>query len=303
MIRILIECFAGPLRLGAILALVCLAAGASAQQPAPGADLVVDCLDEERGTVTRALASECNGPVVSEEKARSVREERIRAIQRAVKSREQPVFTDKRMVSIGTGFFVSDGGRVVTNRHVVDHCDALSVETTAGQTASAQVLQVDDRLDMALLQANLATPAVAVFQVNDTVPPGGTIVVIGYPDQGLAPLKPVMTTGAMAKRDRRSGERLAVIAEVRRGNSGGPVLDQWGNVVGVIHAKIDTVKNYAETKQVIRNVGFAISTPAVLRFLDRTGTNYRMNALGTPLSPDQLFERARPFVVRVGCWR
>lgn len=294
--------------LAAAVALVCVAGAASAQQPSPEtralADPVVDCYDEARGTVTRALAAECSGTVISEEKAKSIREKRVRAIQRALKTREQPVFTDKRMVSIGTGFFVSDGGRVITNRHVIDHCDALSVETTSGQIASAQALNMDERLDIALLQANLPTPAIAVFQTNETVPPGGSIVIVGYPDQGLAPRKPLMTVGSMAQGNRRrSGDRLAVLADVRRGNSGGPVLDQWGNVIGIIHAKIDTVKNYSETKQVVRNVGFAIGTPAVLRFLDKTGTNYRLNALGTPLTPDQLFERARPFVVRVGCWR
>ncbi len=294
-------------RLAFAAVLICTAGAASAQplspEPKSHADPVVDCYDEARGTVTRALAAECSGSVISDEKARSIRAERVRAIQRALKSRAQPVFSDKRMVSIGTGFFVSDGGRVITNRHVIDHCDALSVETTAGQIASARRLNVDDRLDIALLQANLPTPAIAVFQTNDTVPPGGSIVVIGYPDQGLAPRKPLMTVGAMARSGHRSGDRLAILADVRRGNSGGPVLDQWGNVIGIIHAKIDTVKNYNETKQLIRNVGFAIGTPAVLRFLDKTGTNYRLNALGTTLSPDQLFERARPFVVRVGCWR
>lgn len=290
------------------IVLACAAGAASAQRSSPETHQVpgpvVDCYDEARGTATRALAAECSGTVISEEKAKTVREERVRAIQRALKAREQPVFTDKRMVSIGTGFFVSDGGRVVTNRHVVDHCDALSVETTTGQIASAQELNVDESLDIALLQANLPTPAIAVFQTNETVPPGGSIAIIGYPDQGLAPRKPLMTVGSMAQGDRRrSGDRLAVLADVRRGNSGGPVLDQWGNVVGIIHAKIDTVKNYNETKQVVRNVGFAIGTPAILRFLDKTGTNYRLNALGTPLNPDQLFARARPFVVRVGCWR
>jgi hypothetical protein len=74
-------------------------------------------------------------------------------------------------------------------------------------------------------------------------------------------------------------------------------------VIGIVHAKIDTVKNYHETKQVVRNIGFAIGTPAVLRFLDKTGTHYRLNAVGTSLDPEQLFNRARTFIVRVGCWR
>jgi serine protease Do len=264
---------------------------------------VVQCYDQARGTVNRILAADCEGTVISDAEAKTVREQRVHAIQRAIQGRNQPIFTNKRMVSIGTGFFVSDGGRIVTNRHVVDHCDALSVETTAGVNASATLLRLDDRLDIALIQGNLATPATAVFQRQDVLP-GGSVALIGYPDQGLPPRKPLMTFGATVALDRtRHAEQLAFQAEVRRGNSGGPVLDQWGNVVAIVNAKVDTVKIYSQSKQLIRNVGFAITTPAILRFLDETGTSYRQNAVGTMLNPDQLFERARPFVVRIGCWR
>ncbi|HEX2114842.1 MAG TPA: serine protease [Alphaproteobacteria bacterium] len=264
---------------------------------------VVHCHDKERGTVSRVLAAECEGTPITEAEAQKIRAQRVQSIQRAIKGREQPIFTDKRMVSVGTGFFVADGGRIVTNRHVVDHCDALTVETTTGTNASATLIRSDDKLDIALIQANLTTPATAVFQVQD-IKPGGSIAVIGYPDQGLPPRKPLMTFGATVALDRtQHNERLAFQADVRPGNSGGPVLDQWGNVVAIVNAKIDTVKIYSQTKQLIRNLGFAITTPAILRFLDQTGTAYRQNAVGTMLTPDQLLERARPFVVRIGCWR
>lgn len=294
------------LRAGMLAAILAALAGPGIAQtagPAESSGPVVQCFDKARGTVNRMLASDCQGTVVSDEEAKTIRAQRTLAIQRSIQGHSQPVFTDKRMVSIGTGFFVSDGGRIVTNRHVVDHCDAISVETTAGANASATLLRQDERLDLALIQANLATPATAVFQVQDIVP-GVSVAIIGYPDQGLAPRRPLMTFGALAALDRaHPGERLAFQADVRPGNSGGPVLDQWGNVVAIVNAKIDTVKNYNQTKQLIRNLGFAIPAPAILHFLDETGTPYRQNALATMLSQDQLFERARLFVVRIGCWR
>jgi serine protease Do len=295
----------GRLALLAIL-VVAFAEDASAQSPesAGPSGPVVECFDRARGTVNRLLAADCRGQAVSEEEAKSIRAQRTQSIQRAMQGRNQPVFTDKRMVSVGTGFFVSDGGRIVTNRHVVERCDALSVETTTGVNASARLIRHDDKLDIALIQANLATPATAVFQRDEVLPPGGSVAVIGYPDQGLPPRKPLMTFGATVALDRdMHTERMAFQADVRPGNSGGPVLDQWGNVIAIVNAKIDTVKVYSQTKQLIRNVGFAITTPAILRFLDETGTSYRQNAVGALLNADQLFERARPFVVRIGCWR
>ena len=288
----------------AILALGLTSAGAQQTAPAEATGPVVHCYDEARGAVARVLASECAGKVVSEEEAKAIRGQRAQAIQRAIQGREQPVFTDKRMVSVGTGFFVADGGRVVTNRHVVEKCDALTVETTTGVLASAKLIRFDNKLDIALIQANLASPATAVFQPRDTIQPGGSVAVIGYPDQGLPPRRPLMTLGATVPLDRElHSDRIAIRADVRPGNSGGPMLDQWGHVIGIVNAKVDTVKMYSQTKQLIRDVGFGISTAAILRFLDETGTPYRLNAIGTPLNTEQLFDRSRPFVVRVGCWR
>lgn len=291
-------------RLPFCLAIAALTFGLVAGSGRAQADAVVNCHDEGRGTVTRVLASECDGKPVSDAEAKAIRGQRAMAIQRAIQGREQPIFTDKRMVSVGSGFFVAEGGRVVTNRHVVEKCDALTVETTTGTLASATLLRFDDKLDIALIQGNLATPAIAIFQPRDSIQPGGSVAVIGYPDQGLPPRRPLMTLGATVALDReRHTDRIAFRADVRPGNSGGPMLDQWGHVIGIVNAKVDTVKLYSQTKQLIRDVGFGISAAAVLRFLDETGTPYRLNAVGTPLNTEQLFDRSRPFVVRVGCWR
>lgn len=263
---------------------------------------IVYCYDTTREIVARVLASECRGTIVSDEQATILRGQRARAIQRALKGQEQPIFADKRMTKIGTGFFVSDG-RLVTNKHVVEGCEALSVETTTGQIGSGKLLRTDEHQDLALVQANTVTPATAVFQTREGIQPGGSIALIGYPDQGMPPRKPLMSVGTTVPLDGQlNRDRIAIKADVRRGNSGGPLLDQSGNVVGVINAKINTVKVYNETKQLIRDVGFAISTPAVLRFLDQTETPYRLNGMGATLNANQLFERARPFVARIGCW-
>jgi serine protease Do len=283
------------------LSTAALANSATSREPLRGPD-VVHCYDEARDAVTRVLVTECRGTVVSDDRAAVLRERRTQAVQRALKGQEQPIYADKRMTKIGTGFFVSDG-RLITNKHVIEGCAALSVETTTGQVGSANLLHVDENQDLALVQANTSTPATAVFQARESVQPGGVIALIGYPDQGLPPRKPLMAMGTTVPLDvHPNRDRIAIKADVRRGNSGGPLLDQWGNVVGVINAKINTVKVYNETKQLIRDVGFAISTPAVLRFLDRTDTPYRLSAVSTTLNPNQLFERAKPFVARIGCW-
>jgi S1-C subfamily serine protease len=265
--------------------------------------VVVFCHDETRGTVARMLAAECRGRVVSESEAAAIRDRRAATIHRAMQGQDQPVFANRRLTKIGTGFFVADGGRLVTNQHVVDECAALSVETTGGQTASAKLIRADAALDLAVLQANIMAHASAVFQPKEKLSHGSQVLIIGYPDQGLPPRTPFMSIGAaMPSESGVPHDMLAVRAEIRKGNSGGPVLDQWGQVVGVVRAKVDTVKYYAQTKQLVRDAGLAIRTEAVLRFLDQAEISYRRMAIPAALTSEQVFEAAKPFIVRVGCW-
>jgi len=91
--------------------------------------------------------------------------------------------------------------------------------------------------------------------------------------------------------------------DVRRGNSGGPVLDDGGAVVGVVVAKIDTPKHFSRTGELVERVGVAIRNEIVFAFF----RHYRVQvsrALAAPLQDDEArLRHARAFVAQVGCWR
>ncbi|MEX2324541.1 MAG: serine protease, partial [Nitriliruptoraceae bacterium] len=141
-----------------------------------------------------------------------------------------------RQFGIGSGF-VLPGGIVVTNRHVVDEPRSVTVNTWDGQTLEASVegVAVDSDLAILRLQDDIVLPVAELR--DEPVRRDEPIVVVGYPGGGPA----TVTTGKVVGLV--SGEMLGepadvirIDAEIRQGNSGGPVLDQQGRVVGVVFA-------------------------------------------------------------------
>jgi S1-C subfamily serine protease len=97
--------------------------------------------------------------------------------------------------------------------------------------------------------------------------------------------------------------KFSMKIDVRRGNSGGPILDQSGLVVGVVVAKINTPHLYAATGRLVRNVGIGIRLSVALDFLREHGVEVREAWTAPPLTQADLFAKAHQFVGQVGCWR
>ncbi len=138
---------------------------------------------------------------------------------------------------LGTGSgFVLDDGLIVTNRHVVGQPREITISTWDGRSFDAVVEGISLDADLAVIQVVSADLPVATLRVAPVVI-GEPIVVIGYPGGGPSTVTtgrvlgltdgPVLGEGTPA---------IVVDAEVRQGNSGGPLLDMSGAVVGVIFA-------------------------------------------------------------------
>jgi S1-C subfamily serine protease len=228
---------------------------------------------------------------------------RIEYIQKALKGEPSPV-PGRRMIGSGTGFFVAPH-RVLTNHHVVERCSALTVRGIDGKTVTAELVADEKSRDLALINTEAVAVSVATFRATATTRIGEMVAAVGYPDQGLPRIEPFLTVGTMAAADRADGpSRFVIRADVRPGNSGGPVLDERGQVVGVVNAKIDTVRVYQRTGQTIDNVGFAIATGPVLAFLKQSDVK-PSQAEAAPIvgTGEDLLAKAKQFTVRVACWQ
>jgi len=213
-----------------------------------------------------------------------------------------PAGTRPRTMS-GSGFVVSADGHIVTNHHVVAGCQKASV--SPGH-ADAAVIARDARNDLALLKAAHPPADVATLRAGRGVRPGDDVVVVGFPlRQVLAPTA-VVTTGTVSALSGLGNDtaKLQIAAPVQQGNSGGPLLDRHGLVVGVVQSKLNALRIAGATGDIPQNVNFAVNGAALQSFLDANGVSVRAAPPGgATLSAADVGEQAARYTVAIECVR
>jgi serine protease Do len=166
---------------------------------------------------------------------------------------------------------------------------------------SARVLARDTSNDLALLKGDLTPIRAASLRVGVKI--GEGIAAFGYPLFGLLSTSGNFTVGNVSAVTGLGDDTryLQISAPVQSGNSGGPVLDQSGNVVGVVVSKLDAIKVAAAINDVAQNVNFAIKTTVLTNFLDSSGVGYSRASAGQSLQPSELAERAKSISVLIRC--
>ena len=202
--------------------------------------------------------------------------------------------------STGSGFRVSSQGHVLTNAHVVRGCTEVRIPPGG----AVEVLAREGSSDLALLQAPAGAP-VAKFRQGRGIRPGASVVVVGYPLRGLLASEANVSTGAVSALAGPGDARrlIQITAPVQPGNSGGPVLDAAGNVVGVVVAKLDAIRIARSTRDIPQNVNFAISAGTTRTFLDAEGVPYETAPSDNAMDPADIAAAARKFTVLVECWK
>ena len=139
------------------------------------------------------------------------------------------------MHALGSGFIISKDGLIVTNNHVVDGADTVNVKLSDGRSYDAKVLGADPMTDVALLkiEADVDLPALQFGESND-MRPGDEVFAVGNPF-GLGG---TVTSGIVSATSRNinSGpfdDYIQTDASINRGNSGGPLFNNAGQVVGM----------------------------------------------------------------------
>ncbi len=140
----------------------------------------------------------------------------------------------RRSQALGSGFVVSEDGYIVTNNHVIDGSDSISIEFFSGEVLPARVVGTDKKTDIALLKVETDKPLPFVkFGDSDLMRVGDWVMAMGNPlGQGFS-----VSAGIISARNRElSGtydDFLQTDAAINRGNSGGPLFNMVGDVIGV----------------------------------------------------------------------
>ncbi|MFC2053368.1 S1C family serine protease [Chloroflexota bacterium] len=138
----------------------------------------------------------------------------------------------------GSGVFISEEGYVITNNHVVENANRLSVILANGTELPATLISTEKYADLAVLKIDGEVPAVANLGNSDSLKPGETVIAIGSP---LGDFKNTVTVGVVSATGRmidtgRGFEIEGLIqtdAAINSGNSGGPLINLAGEVIGI----------------------------------------------------------------------
>jgi S1-C subfamily serine protease len=161
--------------------------------------------------------------------------------------------------SSGTGFVLSDDGYVVTAAHVIE--DGKRIEVIFGQEKiSAKVVKTDFQNDVSILKCHKPLKGALPIRESSGVKIGATVFTIGFPNYQMQGLSPKMTKGEISSI---SGILDAptcwqISAPVQPGNSGGPLFDSNGNVIGVVISRLKSMKDREGNLNINQNVNYAL---------------------------------------------
>ena len=170
----------------------------------------------------------------------------------------------------GSGFIVGSGKYVVTNHHVIDGAKKIAVRNGIGKVTNAKVAAVSKDYDLAILE--LEKPYSKKYSINgkDFVTPqaGDDVISIGYPGIGITFEQPTITQGIISKVfDDKMGIFLTTAA-INSGNSGGPIFNLNGKLVGVSFAALDKKKFLEEMGQIPTDMGYAIKSNMIKKVFE-----------------------------------
>ncbi len=177
----------------------------------------------------------------------------------AIEQVRESVLTIKSGERIGAGFIVSPDGHGLTSAHLVGDSSQVTVVLANDEELEAKVTRTDEARDLALLKLDMKNLPAVRFAASSELKQGIRVAALGAP----LGLEGSVTEGIVSALEREvKGKRyLQIDAALNEGNSGGPVIDEQGRVVGVATAVVKEAQN----------VGFAVPSDAAIAFLQEAG--------------------------------
>jgi S1-C subfamily serine protease len=186
--------------------------------------------------------------------------------------------TEPHTSSSGTGFIVNDQRDVLTNFHVVEGCTNVQIVVN-GKRKNLSLRGSDPRLDLAAFSQKNWKKGHATFRGRGGIRAGDNVVILGYPLRGLLASGLNLSTGTISALAgvRNESSQMQISAPIQPGNSGGPVIDSSGNIIGIVVSIIDAVKVASAIGDIPQNINFAIKATAARDFLDANDIDYSMS--------------------------
>ncbi len=203
----------------------------------------------------------------------------------------------------GSGFYINSDGYMLTNYHVVEGCSYLST-FKMGEKVSLSLISSDPVNDLAVLKSEQESLSYAQFRSGKGLKRGDEITVIGYPLRGLLSSDATATFGYVnALRGMKDdSSRMQISAQIQAGNSGGPVLDNGGNIVGVVVSSVSDKYLYERSGTIPQNANFAINGLFARTFLDAREISYKLASGSEELTKTDIVDKGTSFTAQVLCY-
>jgi S1-C subfamily serine protease len=180
--------------------------------------------------------------------------------------RKEPLPRD--LNASGTGFLISSE-LVATSFHVVEGSHSITLHLSDGSTAKATTLSMDRSKDLAVLKMQRPTTLRFLRVASDTVDLGAEVFTIGFPQPDLMGVEPKLSTGVISSTSGIQDDSRAyqISVPVQAGNSGGPLIDSEGRVVGIVASKLNAAKVFEWTGDLPQNVNYAVKSIFLSRLM------------------------------------
>jgi S1-C subfamily serine protease/thioredoxin-like negative regulator of GroEL len=196
-----------------------------------------------------------------------------------VLARPEPIRVPKgARLGQGSGFVINGGKHIITNNHVIAGAKSVIIRSGTGEVRKAKVVAASKKDDLAVLKLEAPYPenyALSYDSMGDPRP-GRSAVVMGFPmAMLLGSVSPSLTEGIVSKMSSAGSESqtFQVTSKLNKGNSGGPVFDRRGNLIGVAVAKLDKTGYFEKKGYLPEDVNFAVKISRVFDLLQRNAPN------------------------------
>lgn len=170
--------------------------------------------------------------------------------------------TDEQVASVGSGtcFAVTPDGALLTSYHVIEGATDLVVRLSDGTVVPARVEAHSPQNDLAILRIDRATPDYLTLAPTRSARLGMRVFTVGFPVPDLVGMKPTFAEGTINGLNSIDEEAngLQISIPVQPGNSGGPVVDESGRVLGIVEGKVDEAWFYEQNDTLPQNMNWAI---------------------------------------------
>ena len=193
-------------------------------------------------------------------------------------------------IGSGSGFFINNQGYALTNNHVVEICEKM-VATLDGRQILFRVIATDKVNDIAIIAMDNTTRN--FLKINEEgAKLGENVIAVGYPLSGQLSDSVKITRGVVSSLsgiENNTGQ-IQIDAALQPGNSGGPIINEQGELVGIASAGLNKLLMAKKEKYIPENVNFAVATPIIVNLLKNkkikytTGSYFSSDYSGTELA-------------------